>query len=258
MSAIALDNRTAFTYQLRLPTFEGPLDLLLRLIDREQLPITDISLVMVTDQFLEATRGIGVERPESVAEFAAVGARLVALKARSLLPRPDEDDEDAEPSDLVVQLIEYRTIKAAAQEFAAWDKLGLNAFAKGQQAVDLPGKPQELPLALHEPRQLARAISRRLVSNRAVTRLVAVRPMIPLRTMIDRLLDVMDNRRLVFQRVADDACADDHETRALFLALLVLARRNVVEAEQDEPFGPISIQRIPGAHYDMSLNPEEM
>ena len=258
MSAIALDNRTAFTYQLRLPTFEGPLDLLLRLIDREQLPITDVSLVMVTAQFLAATREIGTERPESIAEFASVGARLVALKARSLLPRPDEDEDDEEPSDLVVQLIEYRTIKAAAQEFAAWDKLGLNAFAKGQKAVELPGKPQELPLALHEPRQLARAISRRLVSNNVVTRLVAVKPMIPLRTMVNQLLDVLKNRTLIFQRVAAEECADDHEVRALFLALLVLVRRNVVEAEQDEPFGPITMRRVPGAQYDMSLNPEEM
>lgn len=258
MTAIALDQRTAFTWQLRLPTFEGPLDLLLRLIEREQLPITDVSLVMVAEQFLLATREIGIERPESVAEFAAVGARLVALKARSLLPRPDAEDEDDGPSELVVQLIEYRTIKAAAQEFAAWDRLGAHAFAKGQQAVDLPDKPVELPLGLHEPRQLARAISRRLVSNKAVTRLVAVRPMIPLRTMVNRLLDVIEGRTVEFQKVAASECADPHEVRALFLALLVLVRRNIVTAEQNEPYGPIAVQRIAGAHYDMSINPEEM
>ncbi len=242
MTAIALDQRTAFTWQLRLPTFEGPLDLLLRLIEREQLPITDVSLVMVAEQFLLATREIGIERPESVAEFAAVGARLVALKARSLLPRPDAEDEDDGPSELVVQLIEYRTIKAAAQEFAAWDRLGAHAFAKGQQAVDLPDKPVELPLGLHEPRQLARAISRRLVSNKAV----------------NRLLDVIEGRTVEFQKVAASECADPHEVRALFLALLVLVRRNIVTAEQNEPYGPIAVQRIAGAHYDMSINPEEM
>ena len=97
MSAITYDHNIAFAWQLRLPTFEGPLDVLLRLIDREQLSITDVSLVMVSDQFLAAAREMGEERPESIAEFAAIGARLVALKARSLLPRPDEDDEDDEP-----------------------------------------------------------------------------------------------------------------------------------------------------------------
>src|SRR5688572_3267106 len=110
MSAITFDNRVAFAYQLRLPSFEGPLDLLLKLVERQQLPITDISLVAVSDQFLAAAREIGGASPESVAEFASVGARLVSLKARTLLPRPSIDEEDEEPSELVVQLIEYRAI----------------------------------------------------------------------------------------------------------------------------------------------------
>ncbi len=258
MSAIAIDNRTAFTYQLRLPTFEGPLDLLLRLIEREQLPISDISLVMVSDQFLAAARELGGQRPESIAEFAAVGARLVALKARSLLPRPTIEDEGEEQSDLVVQLIEYRAIKSAAQEFAAWDRRGAAAFTRGADAIELPEKPAELPLGSHEPRQLARAISRRLVSNRTVTRLVAVRPMVPLRSMVERLQGALASRSRDFHQVAEEACTDSHEIRALFLALLVLVRRNVVEAEQDEPFSPITMRWIPGATYDMTHDPEEM
>ncbi|MGD9711697.1 MAG: ScpA family protein [Thermomicrobiales bacterium] len=258
MSAIALDNRSAFTYQLRLPSFEGPLDLLLKLIDRQQLPITDVSLMMVSDQFLSAARDMGDERPESIAEFAAVGSRLVALKARSLLPRPDVDEVDDEPSDLVIQLIEYRAIKAAAMEFATWDRRGAAAFAKGPEAIDLPVRNLELPLALHEPKQLARAISRRLVSNRAVSHLVAVKPVIPLRTMVSRLLDSLGHRTLTFQRTARDQCADEQEVRALFLALLVLVRRNVIEATQEVPFGPITMERIPGTHFDMALDPEEM
>ncbi len=258
MSAIALDNRSAFTYQLRLPSFEGPLDLLLRLIDREQLPITDVSLVMVSDQFLAAAREMGEERPESIAEFAAVGARLVAMKARSLLPRPSVDDEEDEPSDLVVQLIEYRTIKAAAEAFGLWDRKGAAAFAKGPEAIDLPLRNLELPLAAHEPRQLARAISRRLVSNRTVSRLVAVRPMIPLRTMVGRLLDTIGLERSTFSAAAESQCADAHEVRTLFLALLVLVRRNVVDASQERPFGPITMERIPGAHFDITVDPEEM
>src|SRR5680860_994700 len=124
MSAITFDNRAAFAYQLRLPIFEGPLDLLLKLIERQHLPIADVSLVMVSDQFLAAAREIGGASPESIAEFATVGARLVLLKAKSLLPGPAIDEGDDEPSDLIVQLIEYRAIKQAATEFGAWDRIG--------------------------------------------------------------------------------------------------------------------------------------
>jgi segregation and condensation protein A len=66
-------------YQLRLPTFEGPLDVLLRLIERDQLAITDVSLVAVTDQFLGYVESIGSAPAEVVAEFATVAARLILL-----------------------------------------------------------------------------------------------------------------------------------------------------------------------------------
>ncbi len=79
MSVISVDNRSAFSYQLRLPSFEGPLDVLLRLIEKEQLPITEVSLVMISDQFLEEAARIGGASPESIAEFGAVGTKLVLL-----------------------------------------------------------------------------------------------------------------------------------------------------------------------------------
>src|SRR5829696_2958195 len=96
-------------YQLRLPTFEGPLDVLLRLIERSQLAIADVSLVAVTDQFLAYLDQVGDAPPETIAEFAAVGARLVLLKSRSLLPRPPALEDDADPGDLVRQLVAYRS-----------------------------------------------------------------------------------------------------------------------------------------------------
>lgn len=257
MSAITFDNRAAFAYQLRLPTFEGPLDLLLKLVERQHLPITDISLVMVSDQFLQAAREIGGANPESVAEFASVGARLVLLKAKSLLPRPVIAEDDDEHSDLVVQLIEYRAIKQAAAEFGILDRAGNSAFAKGSQAVELPEKPRDLPLALHEPTSLARAISRRLVSNGAVSRLVAMRPMISLRVMAGRLLDMVGAGESSFQHITAQACLSKEDQRAFFLALLVLVRGNVVSAEQTEPFGEIRVSRLSPSGMTFPADVEE-
>jgi segregation and condensation protein A len=258
MSAITFDNRMAFAYQLRLPIFEGPLDLLLKLVERQHLPITEINLVAVSDQFLEAAREIGGASPESVAEFASVGARLVSLKARSLLPRPTIDEEEQEPSDLVVQLIEYRAIKQAAAEFGAWDRMGNVAFAKGNQAVDLPEKPKDLPLAQHEPRSLARAISRRLVSNRTVSHLVAVRPLVSLRVMVERLLEALGPGESTFRHMSSQVCTSSRDQRALFLALLVLVRRNVVTAGQSEPFGEIQVTRLASRTPALSEDIEEL
>jgi segregation and condensation protein A len=258
MSVIAFDSRVAVTYQLCLPSFEGPLDVLLRLIERQDLPITEVSLILVTQQFLEAAKDIGATRPASIAEFAAIGARLVALKSRSLLPRPPVVEEDeAAPEALVTQLIEYRSVKEAAASLALLDKTGRSAFAKGAGSVNLPSKPVDLPLANHEPRLLVRALGRRLTSTRGAARLVEIRPMISLRQMVDRLLDQISHGSRQFHQAVAAACTNSHEERALFLALLVLVRRGVVEAQQEEPFAEITLRRIDGGVAALHQDVEE-
>lgn len=244
MSAITYDHNTAFAWQLRLPTFEGPLDVLLRLIEKQQLPISEVSLALVSDQFLQAARELGGSAPETVAEFTAVGSRLVAMKARSLIPRPPAPVEEIDEDGLVVQLLEYKAIKEAAMQFAQIDKLGLVAFSPSTDAIELPDKPKELPLGRHEASWLARALKRKLIVVEPVRQLVAVRPAVSLREMIGRLSDALAAGVHSFDRIAQESCADASERRALFLGLLVMIRRGAADAEQDEPFGPITIHRL--------------
>ena len=108
-------------YEVKLPVFEGPLDLLLRLIERDQLAITEVSLVAVTDQFLGYLATLRQTSPVLVADFVAVAGRLVLLKSRSLLPRPPVAEED-EPDGLVRQLIEYQALRAAVDHLADRDR----------------------------------------------------------------------------------------------------------------------------------------
>ena len=75
-------------YRVELPVFNGPLDLLLHLIEREELDITAVSLVQVTGQYLEQVRQLGDEQLEGLIDFISIGARLLLIKSRALLPRP--------------------------------------------------------------------------------------------------------------------------------------------------------------------------
>jgi segregation and condensation protein A len=244
MSAINFDHNTAFAWQLHLPTFEGPLDVLLRLIDKQQLPISEVSLALVSDQFLQAARALDGSSPETVAEFTAVGSRLVAIKARSLIPRPPAPVEEIDEEGLVVQLLEYKAIKEAAQQFAQIDKLGLVAFSPSTDAVGLPDKPKEMLLGRHEASWLARALQRKLVVVEPVRQMVLVKPVVSLREMIGRLSDALSGGISSFEHIAAQSCADASERRALFLGLLVMIRRGAADAEQEEPFGPITIRRL--------------
>jgi segregation and condensation protein A len=229
-------------YQLRLPTFEGPLDLLLRLVERDQLPISDVSLVAVTDQFLAYLGDLAAARPETIAEFAAVGARLVLLKSRSLLPRPTVADEaEPDPGDLVRQLTEYQRIRDAARHLAERDRQGAGAFERGG-GVAVPAPPALPPLASHPPTALVRAIRRRLSAMAPRAQLLVPRPLVTLREMIERVLAALGaDRETSFRSLVRDR-DDRHETLTAFLAVLVLIRRRILVAHQSELFGEIALE----------------
>lgn len=231
-------------YQLRLPSFEGPLDVLLRLVERSQLDITEISLVAVTDQFLIHVRGLAAVAPDAIAEFVAVAGRLVLLKSRSLLPRPPAADDDGEPDDLITQLVEYRAVKEAARLLGAKDERGDGAFARASAAVEAPAAAAPPPLALHASSSLARALRRRLSAVPSPAAEIAHRPLLTLREMVERVLRVVrggEPEAVAFSRIRR-GCRDRHEVLTAFLAVLVLVRRRVLDAEQTELFGEIALR----------------
>lgn len=229
-------------YQLRLPSFEGPLDLLLRLIERDQMPVTEVSLVAVTRQFLDYITS-GRVSPPAMAEFTAVGSRLVLLKSRSLLPHPPTDIGEEEGDNLVSELLEYQAVKQAAERFAALDLAGAGAFAArpGAVAGPVPIGPQRL--AMHQPRGLARALRRRLFSIPAPPESIPVLPVVTLRHMAERILHHLRYHRSIPFSMVVSRSATRQERLTAFQALLVLVRRQVVVAEQVELFAEITITR---------------
>ena len=245
MSVPPTDLSVLASYQLRLPSFEGPLDVLLRLIERSQLAITDVSLVSVTDQFLRHVADLGGAPPETMAEFAAVGARLVLLKSRTLLPRPPLNEENEETGDLVRQLAEYQKVKATAAQLEVWDASGNGAFPRGD-AVLVPGATQSPRLATLQANALARALRHRLTALPAPPEMMVVRRVVSLREMVERVLAALGGGRdLQFSDLAA-GCNGRHEILTAFLAVLVLVRRRVVDAEQESLFGEISLRSTRG------------
>jgi segregation and condensation protein A len=243
VSATTLEPSGLLGYQLRLPSFEGPFDVLLHLVERNQLPITDVSLVAVTDQFLAYVSGLGDTPPEAIAEFASVGARLVLLKSRSLLPRPVPAADESDSSDLARQLIEYRAVKRAAEALAERDRRGEGAFARNNGAVVLPRLSDPPRLAAHQPVLLLRALRRRLAAIPSPRELVTVQPLISLAAMIERVLSALTGRgETQFSCIASQ-CRDGHELRTAFLAVLILIRRRLIDADQPVPFADITLVR---------------
>lgn len=231
-------------YQLRLPGFEGPLDVLLRLIERNQLPITEVSLVTVTDQFLAYIAELETAPPEVIAEFAAVGARLTLLKSRSLLPKPPDVTEEVDPGDLLRQLVEYRALRDAARLLAERESEDVGMYVRPSEGDHAVGHAVTTRLATYTPQVLVRSIRRRLSLVPKPQAVLDAPPVVTLRDMIERMIiGLRARRRVQFSSIVAE-CRERREVQTAFLALLVLVRRRQVDAEQPELFGDISFTSV--------------
>ena len=254
VNSTAVESALLQGYQLRLPAYEGPFDVLLRLVERSHLAITDVSLIAVTEQFLAYVNAMAQVDANLIAEFSTVGSRLLVLKSRSLLPRPLVDDVE-EVSDLARELIEYRAVKETAFILGRRDAEGAGGFPIASAPVPLEDRSVLRPLAAHQPLQLARALRRRLSVVPSPALIIAARKLISLRDMADRVLSRLHlSGQETFHSVTR-GCQDLHEARTAFLAVLILARRQIIEIDQIELFGEITIRaRAHPAGADAFLN----
>ncbi len=138
-------------YRIRLEDFEGPLDLLLFFIQRDELDIYDIPIARITDDFLAYVRLMEEIDLDGVGDFIYMAALLISIKVRMLLPRPDLDEE-GEPIDprreLVERLLEYVRYKEAAQELAAFHERRGALFTRGEASAQRPLFVEGLPETL--------------------------------------------------------------------------------------------------------------
>ena len=112
------------SFEVKIPLFEGPFDLLLFFIERDELDIYDIPISQITDNFLKYLKELDKLNIEVASEFILVAAKLMRIKAKMLLPRPqmDEDGNEIDPrEELVMHLLEYRKYKSVLQELASME-----------------------------------------------------------------------------------------------------------------------------------------
>jgi len=127
-------------FEIRLPQFEGPFDLLLFFIERDELDIQDVPIARITDDFLNYLHQMSSLDIEIASEFIFVAATLMRIKAKMLLPRPDLDDEGNEidlKRDLIMKLIEYKKFKQLAEYLKEFENERSKQEKRGNIAFDL-------------------------------------------------------------------------------------------------------------------------
>lgn len=229
---------TLANYQLHLPTFEGPLDVLLGLIERERMEISDLSLVNVTDGFLAYIEALDDAPPTLLAAFAGVAARLLVLKSRAMLPRPEVVEPEPDLDDLAEQLREYQRVKQVAASFRDLQHSGQRTFVR-LSSGDLPAPT--IVLVAPPLGHLRRALARTLGRIRPEPEVAALRRIVTIGEMLDRLRNRLTHvrQRIVFREMVGST--DRDELIVGFIALLALWRRGEVEIEQDGLFSDIHV-----------------
>jgi segregation and condensation protein A len=230
---------------LELPVFNGPLDLLLHLIEREQLDITAVSLAQVTGQYLAQVRQMSEGQLEGLIDFIGVGARLLLIKSRALLPRPivpsvsGEDEEDPAES-LLRQLRAYKVFKSAANWLDARQRKGLRTHLRVAPPPRLEG---HLDLSGVDAHSLMAAMQAALA--RAETLEESLEVARPRQLTIDDQMDVLRERLrrrrpFLFAEALTNP-RDRTEVAVTLLALLELIKRREAQARQILMFGPIEV-----------------
>jgi segregation and condensation protein A len=237
-------------FRVRIGEFDGPFDLLLDLIGRHELEITELALSAVTDEFLAhlATLGDGVDL-EQASGFLVVGATLLDLKIAGLLPQGEVVDAEGaallEARDLLfARLLQYRAYKEATAWFA--DALELEAMRHPRHGEledrhRPPAPPPEVPLDVATFAALAAsALAERIPPTVGLDHLHA--PMVSLRAEAAHVVALLRRgSAMSFVELAGDA-ADRHVVVARFLAVLELYRQGAVAFEQLEPLGVLSLR----------------
>jgi segregation and condensation protein A len=224
-----------------LEAFEGPLDLLLYLIRRQNFNILDIPLADVTKQYLEYVDQIRSRNLELAAEYLLMAAMLIEIKSRMLLPaRKTEDGKEAEDprAELVRRLLEYEQIKLAAAQLDALPLLGRD-FVRVQVLRPVLAEPRLPVVTPDDLRQAWADISRRatLKAHHHITR-----EQLSVREHMSIVLRRLQGRRFVEFHDLFDARAPSPVIVVTFIALLELARESLLEVTQAEAFAPIYVR----------------
>ncbi|MEJ2758182.1 MAG: segregation/condensation protein A, partial [Anaerolineales bacterium] len=139
-------------YKINLPVYEGPLDLLLQLIEHAELDITRVALVEVTGPFLEYVHQLKYEKADEVSNFLVVAARLMQIKSEALLPRPPEREagEEDPSTELINQLLTYKKFKQIAKFLRQRDENGLRTYLRLAPPPKIEGKLNEDQFSLQD------------------------------------------------------------------------------------------------------------
>lgn len=235
-------------YAIKLDNFQGPLDLLCTLIEKNKMNIYDINLNEITDQYIIYINKVEEMNLEVTSEFLTMASTLLYIKSKKLLPNKQEDDEEITEEELIRRIVEYKKYKdiqaVLMQNFRTYS----SRLFKTPENVDLPKQSIEnLYDATTIPEIYSALVKRneeKINQNAKNIEKIAITENYTVTSKLkDMFRELIKNKKFIFNKLFSIKKHSKNEVVTAFSGLLELSRRSKVETFQEELFGDINVKK---------------
>lgn len=235
-------------YLIKIENFEGPLDLLCYLIEKNKMNIYDIRINEITEQYIEFLNEMENMNLEIASEFLVMASTLLYLKSKSLLPKQKDDEEEITEEELIRRIIEYKKFKEISKEFKNNYLIYANRFYKTQEEIELPKlKLQKNYDSTEIPEIYRKILERSSVKINKNAKNIEKIALVDKYTVSEKVKEIYKilkkQKRFIFNKLFSINKKDKQEVVTAFSGLLELSRRSKIQTMQKELFGDIVVEK---------------
>ena len=235
-------------YELRLDNFEGPLDLLCYLIDKNKMDIYKVSISEITDQYIEYLKSQEELNLEIASEFLVMASTLLLIKSKGLLPKQEEEEEELTEEELLRRIIEYKKYKEISKVFKERIEIFSKRFYKLPDKIELPKQEIDKEFTMEDIVQKYKNLIEKNENKKNENSLniekIAVYDTFSVADKVkDIFRELIRKPKFVFNKLFSLKEKPKAEVVTAFSSVLELSRRNKINAEQSETFGDIVISK---------------
>lgn len=236
-------------YAIKIDNFEGPLDLLCHLIDKNKMNIYDINLSEITDQYIDYLKEQESLNLEIASEFLVMASTLLFLKSKNLLPKQEEDQEELTEEELIRRIIEYKKFKEISKALKENYLIYSNRYFNRQEEIELPKrkieKEYDKELLPEIYKQLVERNNEKINQNAKNIEKIAITDNYTVASKVKEMFKVLvKQKRFVFNKLFSINKHNKQEVVTAFSGLLELSRRSKVETTQEKLFGDITVEKV--------------
>ena len=235
-------------YAIKTEKFEGPLDLLCHLIDKNKMDIYDINLSEITDQYISYLKEQEKLNLEIASEFLVMASTLLYIKSKKLLPKQEEEEEEITEEELIKRIIEYKKFKEISKKLKENYTSFSKRYFKNQENIKLPKQKIEKNYEKNVITDIYQKIwnknKEKINLNAKNIEKIAITDNYTVASKVKEMFRVLvKQKRFVFNRLFSLKQHNKQEVVTAFSGLLELSRRNKVLTKQDELFGDIEVEK---------------